>query len=269
MALLLQIISLVTIIGLGFYAFYVDQSKASVKKLVATAFFVVLSIVFDWLAVRIAVLGFDGLRISLSQVPLMLLGALLGPKWGFIGALVQDIIGLLVNPTGFPFLGFTLNKIVYASIPAYCFKIKRLGDKSLIRLSQMAIGTSFVFSLLALFQYGNLDLNGLVFDTTLKIVLALILLVSMIVMVYGVDKVYHQKESQGAMSFAKWTISVIFVEISVKYVLTPLWLATMYGIPYMTSLILRLITGSFMVLTYIVIGFVLYRVMERINIHNG
>lgn len=125
MALLAQIVSATLLVAMFIYFLSHRPKKIDIQTLTLVAIFIVLSIVLDRLAFAIPIFGVTGLKISLSQLPLMLVGAIFGPFYAFFAGSITDGISLISNPTAFPFFGFTLNKVVIAMIPALFFYPKK------------------------------------------------------------------------------------------------------------------------------------------------
>lgn len=266
MELFFQLIIFVLMLVMAIYAFRVDKFKISIKHLTYTAIFVVISVVLQSYSIRMVVAGFDAFHVGITQVPLMLLGAFLGLPWAFIGGLVQDLIGLMLNPTGFPFLGFTLNKILYAFIPALWFRSQKFQGRQLIRIGQFGIVLTYLSAMFVILNNQQIDLNGFLIEDSLKYGLLLLLAVVMLVIIFMLNFLYKKKEADSGAPYSKWIISVISVEIAVKYIGTPLWLLIMYKIPFITSMLLRFVTSSLMMFVYIVLGFVLYKVVSQSEI---
>ena len=266
MELFFQTIILLLMILMAYVAFKVDEFKISIRHLTYTAIFVVISVVLQSYSIKMAVAGFDAFHVGITQVPLMLLGTFLGLPWAFIGGLVQDIIGLILNPTGFPFLGFTLNKILYAFIPALWFRYERLQGKQLLKVGQISIVLTYISAMFVIVGSKEIDLNGFLIVNNLKYMVLFILALIMIGIIFMLNHLFKKEETDLAGPYSKWIISVISVEIAVKYIGTPLWLNIMYKIPFITSMLLRFVTSSLMMFVYIILGFILYKVVSQSDI---
>ena len=66
----------------------------------------------------IPLFGFESLKISIEVIPMLLAGIMLAPGYCYIIGLAVDLVGLIVTPTGFPFLGFTLSAVLQCLIPS-------------------------------------------------------------------------------------------------------------------------------------------------------
>ena len=149
MLIVIQSLILVVMILLGVFAFKIDPLKKDVKHLTLAAIFVVLNALFKSLAVRVPLFGFPTLEIGLNAIPLMMAGMILGPSWGYLTGLVCDLIGLIVAPTNFPFLGFTLSSITRALLPALIyFYYQRISKITLERYLKVGLCIAVGFSVL-------------------------------------------------------------------------------------------------------------------------
>jgi ECF transporter S component (folate family) len=101
-----------------------------VKQVVLAGLLLAMLIVFQ----RFLPLETQFLRISFSYVPLILIGTFLGPVWGAVIGVAEDLLGMLLMPRGSFFPGFTLNALLIGIIYGG-FLHNRPNNKSyLIRL---------------------------------------------------------------------------------------------------------------------------------------
>jgi len=61
------------------------------------------------------------LRFGLGEAPLMMAGMVYGPALGGLGGLAADLIGVVVNPQGAYFPGFTLSSMLWGILPGLFF----------------------------------------------------------------------------------------------------------------------------------------------------
>jgi ECF transporter S component (folate family) len=79
-----------------------------VKKVVLAGLLLAILIVFQrYLSIETQVL-----RFSFAYVPFILIGTLLGPVWGAIICVAEDLLGMLLMPKASFFAGFTLNALL-------------------------------------------------------------------------------------------------------------------------------------------------------------
>lgn len=256
-----QIISLIVIIIIGIAIFMNKKEAITIRNLAITSIFVTLSLALTLFSINSA-----NLRIGFSQLPLMMLGFVLGPIYAFIGGIAQDFGNLFFITSGQPYLGFTLNKVLIALIPALLSKQKVIKGKSLVVASQAILGISVTVSIIGLFQPDN----GVNFNTFTSIILGLVLVLALAASFVGVILFYNKYEKNiDSYKLGAWMASVILVEIVVQYLLTPLWLLNLMQQPFMFSLIVRLIKGPIMMLLNIYLGYWIYRALSKIGLGEG
>lgn len=268
MALILQIVTFGSIVLLALISFKLSPLQITVRKITIVTMLVVLSIVLQFFSIMVPLFGFPSLRIDFLHIPLMFIGVLFGPAWALIGGVIQDVIGLMVTPTGFPFFGFMLNKVLMGVIPGILFlKVKELDYRSI---------NKFVYGLLAVFLIGSLaylwtlteivvEGNAIAITLPIKITLSLIN-ISLMAGLTSLIILLQRKVGSLRALLSMWTIAVLLVEVTITLVLTPTWLYAMYGIPVMLSFLVRIIKVSFMIPIVMVIGFGIMDLLMRMGL---
>jgi ECF transporter S component (folate family) len=272
MALTYQIIAVVAIIIIGFFVFRMDKLHVTGEKLAIIAMFIALSVALQFFSLMIPLFGFPSMRIGFSQLPLMVIGVLFGPSWAFLSGIVQDFLGLIVTPTGFPFFGFTLNKIIIGLIPALLFSKKIKWTPKVAYIVSQGILLSFLLGALAyLWMTPSIVTNGEVIEITMTIKLvfstgSVLLIGAMMFFLHLLTEKYKKYENDFSISI--WAMSVVLVEVIVQLILTPLWLAIMYDIPIWISFLLRVVKATIMVPFTIIIGYGILILMSRLRLFN-
>jgi riboflavin transporter len=272
MALTYQIIAVVAILIIGFLVFRIDKLHVTGEKLAIIAMFIALSVALQFFSLMIPLFGFPSMRIGFSQLPLMVIGVLFGPSWAFISGIVQDFLGLIVTPTGFPFFGFTLNKIIIGLIPALLFSKKIKWSPKVAYIVSQGLLLSFLVGALAyLWMTPSIVSEGNVIEITMTIKLifsagSILMIGAMMFFMNLLTKKYKKYENDFPISV--WAMSVVLVEVVVQLILTPLWLAIMYNIPVLISFLLRVVKATIMVPFTIVIGFGILILMSRLRLLN-
>jgi ECF transporter S component (folate family) len=272
MALTYQIIAVVAIIIIGFFVFRMDKLHVTGEKLAIIAMFIALSVALQFFSLMIPLFGFPSMRIGFSQLPLMVIGVLFGPSWAFLSGIVQDFLGLIVTPTGFPFFGFTLNKIIIGLIPALLFSKKIKWTPKVAYIVSQGILLSFLLGALAyLWLTPSIVTNGEVIEITMTIKLvfstgSVLLIGAMMFFLKLLTEKYKKYENDFSISI--WAMSVVLVEVIVQLILTPLWLAIMYDIPIWISFLLRVVKATIMVPLTIIIGYGILILMSRLRLFN-
>lgn len=119
------------------------KSKIDVRTVVKAGFLVAISIVMTRFAyIMLPIGGVSGMRISFGELPIMLSGFLFGPLVGGLTGIAADLIGVLVNPQGPYFPGFTISSMMWGVIPGLMMKVFNKGkDYSLFKVMlTVAIG---------------------------------------------------------------------------------------------------------------------------------
>ena len=268
MALFLQIVTFLAIVVLGILTFKFFPLKITTKNLTLAAMLVVLSVALQFFSVMIPLFGFPSLRIDFLQLPLMVIGVLLGPTWAFISGIVQDVLGLVVTPTGFPFFGFMLNKVLVGMIPAVLFlKKDKINNITIHRVVMVLLGLFLVGALSYLWttQQIIVEQSPIEITTTMKLMLSVvtIVLISTLGMFVQVSK---KRYAHAAIPVAFWTLSVLLVEVIVQLILTPTWLSAMYGIPVLISFLVRVVKAAVMIPLMMFVGYGVLQLLNKIRI---
>jgi ECF transporter S component (folate family) len=118
--------------------FSMQNKINNISKIAYTGLFTATSIILTrFFSFSIAIAGFNALRLSFGEIPIMINGLMLGPVFGAACGALADIIGYAINPLGgayFP--GFTLGAMLTGLIPGvlsrYCFKEMKWPSVALI-----------------------------------------------------------------------------------------------------------------------------------------
>lgn len=267
MALMIQGICLGIIVLLGIFTFKKYPLKLRIKEMVLTSLFMVIGLVLSYFSLMIPLLGFPSLKIGFAQLPLMLLGVLFGPSYGFLAGLMFDGIGLIITPTDFPFLGFTLNNILVCFLPGLWYhSCKQRNQKQIIRGIMMLCSLLGVLTLgyLWSYTYSETFVNKyfeLTTQTRVGITLAIFAFVGILVFVM---KQIMKKYQDNADELANWMVCVLMTELFLNLVLSPFWLQIMYGVPYLVNFFLRALKAMIMIPTMTVMGVVILRIVRRL-----
>ncbi len=267
MDLIVQAVCLVVIVLLAIWLHKVYPKKISIKTIALIAFFTVAKQVLTLLSLNIPLFGVPSLRIGISQLPLMIGGVLLGPFAAFFLGLVVDIVGLLVSPSEYPFLGFTLGTILCAVLPAIITnRFSQVKEPKKLLWALLVI--VWLLNLLALFSAKEIKFSSeallvLNFTNRLLLMLTVTLLLLIIVIVH---KFVSNKIKSGSLAYELWFVAVVVVELIVNIILTPYWLQVMYGIPYFASLTIRIFKATVMLNVESALGYlVLLACLSLVN----
>ena len=205
----------------------------------------------------IPLFGFESLKISVEVIPMLLAGVLLAPGYCFIIGLAIDWVGLIIAPTSFPFLGFTLSAVLQTLIPSIIVRnIKDDYSKYLEKVIKVVLVLLAIGACVYVFSLEQVTISKQVVDITFNIkVFISVLCVIMVSVLFMVMYYYKRKlNNDDYHLFNKWLI----------FCLTPYWLQVMYGIPFTLSLFIRVIKECIMIPVNIILGYTILRVIKRL-----
>ncbi|MEG0520721.1 MAG: folate family ECF transporter S component [Erysipelotrichaceae bacterium] len=264
--MLAQIISAV-VLGLLFFILIKKYPlEIKTRPMVLVAFVVILSTILSSLSIMVPLFGFPSVRVGFAQLALVVGGSMLSPSWAFICGVSADIVGVMMAPSGPPFLGFTLNSALACLIPSLWYQYKgKISDKNMMKIVSI---TLFVLGALAIgyiLSLSSVTIKQEVFVLSGLLKLGLTLLIifmiaSMILVLYWMR---NHMEQSNAHSFAMWIMCVILIEVSINFALTPIWMQVMYGIPWFMSLFVRILKSCIIIPLNSFVGFSVLKVMYK------
>lgn len=258
MILFSQIASVLAIIVIGVISVKISKPRIEIKTLVMVSLLVGISLVLALLSWMIPLFGFPSLKIGFSQIPLMFIGFVFGPFWGFLGGLVADILELLTGTIAFPFFGFTLNKVLVGFIPGLIVKLVKTDDRYTRMWPTIAIVLISILAMFYVFSTNQIKVeeNMVTVALELKFILSALIILLMSSLLVSLNIILKQQKNRYAFL---WILALILVEMVVQLMLTPLWLDVMYGIPFIVSVSVRLIKAVVMIVINTMIGLVLLK----------
>ncbi len=269
MAMLVQIICLLLIIALGYFLVKKFQKPFTTRMIILIAFFAVLKVLLQLLSFVVPLFGVPSLRIGISQLPLMLGGVILGPLGAFVLGIVVDILGLIMNPTNYPFLGFTLSNILVAVLPSLIY-LKFKDSDNIDKWFKGIVAGLWGLTIFLLFIFNKIEIGKLVIELNLsKRLLGIVfsggLFLLILIGAYFIKRI--NKLDKGLYSL--WVLCVVVIELFVNACLTPIWLEVMYGIPFFASFVIRIIKIAFMVNIEGFLGYFVFQALRNfINSEN-
>lgn len=135
-----------------------SKNKIRLQKLTAGAMMAALSIILERVISLMPASNMMDIRISLSNVPLILAGILVSPLVGGIAGVVSDIVGCFISGyTPFPFL--TLAPLVMGFLPGF---IVKNDTKNFVKLV-VAIFVTHLASSVLITTFGLSVMRGIAF----------------------------------------------------------------------------------------------------------
>ncbi len=262
MLLVSQIVTVSIIIAIGVIVFKWDKPVIKVKTIVIVSLFITLSLVLSLISWMVPLFGFPSLKIGLSQLPIMIIGFIFGPSWGFIAGLIEDLLELLTGTVAFPFFGFTLNKILVGVIPAFAYRMIKTNNGFTKQLPNILISIIAFSALIYVFSTQSISvLDGeVVITLMMKLIISAFILLLVSTLILGLRHLIKQNQQ---VYLLNWVIGVILVEMVVQLTLTPLWLDIMYNIPFVISVSIRLVKAILMILINTMVGHVILGLIKR------
>lgn len=262
-----QIIAGFVLAALFFYLIRTFPPEKEIRNIILVAFIVVISTILSFLSIMIPLFGFPSIRIGFAQLALVLGGAILSPTWAFIAGFSADIVGVMIAPSGPPFLGFTLNSVLACVIPALWFRKKsKLSERTLMSL---VVGVLILLGALALsyvwmVQDVAIKDDVIIMSTSLKSALSLLIVILIASMLFALFMIKKKLSNERSHGFAFWILCVIMIEVGINFALTPIWMDTMYGIPWIMSLFVRVLKSCVVIPLNAFIGFSVLNVITSL-----
>ena len=215
------------------------------KKITTMALFAAISIIATrFLSFMIPLGGFPSLSIGIGGIPIMLSGILFGPVSGAIVGGVSDIIGFLINDRGGIYhVGFTINSILTGLIPGLVvWMLKRYPvQQKVIAILNYAL--LFLATAVGMYYLAtNQHLGQKVWVSYLLMGILVVIWIILIVMMRRFQKKEVLKKQLNIL-----ILCVLLVELLVYVGLTPIWIAQLYGIPSIISIISRVLRMVFLI----------------------
>lgn len=263
-----QIIILTVIIALGFFVFkFYPIEKRNVKKLVLSAFFIILTAVCKrFFSFMIPLFGLESFKIGIEYLPLLVAGFILSPSYAFIIGLSSDLIGLVLVPTSFPFFGFTLTTILVCVIPSFVHSCLKNVNESITE--KLVIGLVSIIGVAAsvyIYFLDKIEISHTIHMISqneklmfISICIGVSLLFILIIKILKKRINIHESKM-----FSTWMIAVILTEIICTLCLTPLWLQMMYKIPFVVSVCIRVIKECFIIPIEIFVGYTVLKMLRK------
>lgn len=244
--------------------------KFDTRVMVKAAFLVAISVILTrFFAVMLPIAGIAGtLRFGFGMVPIILSGILFGPLVGGAVGLVADLIGVLVNPQGAFFIGFTLSSMLYGIIPALVyFGIRKINNKKLLHL----INTVFILvctlgTLFNIMRTSDVQMTGgqLIIDGAPANIFAFIGGIVITLLFIAIPLFMSRKNIHNDVSVSLekviliCTVSYFIISLG----LNTLWLSIMFGKGYMLLLPGRVLAGIVQIPINSLLAFVILKYLH-------
>jgi len=245
----------------------VSVSKSRTHFVVNCGLFIAIAIVLKLaFEIYIPLGGFPALRVSLTTLPIMLSGFLLGPAAGFVVGFITDTLAYIVKPAGPYFVGFTISSGLSGLIPGLIWKfLKHKNIKHLEWINPLFM-ISMIFALFGsgvfsfsnhTFYYGVNSINPFVF----WIMFAMMIALAFFPLLYL--KRHTALNLEMRSDYILFAVSVSQFINSI--VLNTVFLTILYGMAISVLLPARIVSNIFLIPVYTVILTVLVKAGQRIK----
>ncbi len=138
------------------------NNRNSLRAITSGAMMAALSIILERILALMPASNTMDIRISLSNVPIILAGILISPIIGGIAGVVSDVVGCLIS--GYPpFPILTFAPFVTGFLPGMIMRFYNHGVKYSFVKVALAIAVSHVFSSMLITTYGLCVMRGVNF----------------------------------------------------------------------------------------------------------
>lgn len=240
---------------MGIYLFKKYPFILSTKVMVQVALLMVIAVLLgSWFKLELPIFGPSTFEIKFDTLPILFIGILFGPVWGFVSGFMVDMIQLVLAPTPFPYLGFTFNLVLTGVVAGVIFHRPKPSNLNLYtRITQMLVLVMMLISIGLVAFVDQFRLSGQMVELKFwtKMMVSIALLVVGIVLIVIVERTKDNSFSSRYMRV------VIMCEIIIQMLLTSLWLNILFKIPFWLLVVPRVIEGVFMILILHGIGLML------------
>ncbi|SCG83186.1 hypothetical protein DW1_1616 [Proteiniborus sp. DW1] len=208
------------------------NTKALVGASLLTAISIVLTRVFS---IMVPLGGLPALRIEFGPIPLIISGILYGPFWGGLAGIIADLIGVMINPMGAFFPGFTISSMLWGAIPGV---LNLLVKRNKLRINYniingavlTMIATGIVFVLFDNKVIAVKDGAYFIYDKPMSIIYPIlyILVVGFFIAIpFFMTRKKETRDNVYSIDKIAFMISVSYIVISLG--LNTLWLSIMFN----------------------------------------
>ncbi len=239
--------------------------RFSIKQVVLLPLLIAIGVILGTYAkISIPLFGPETFEIKFDTLPVMIAGILFGPAWGIISGIIMDWVQLVLYPSSFPFLGFTLNLALTGFFAGVIFKTQR-DAKNLMKYSLATVGLvalAVIFTVAITGQFSRRFYLPVSYRWGIGLLMALILLL----VGYGFQRIHkYSFESKQEDFMARFTYLVIVCELVIQLLLTSVWLYLMFQIPISFLVIPRMIEAIPMILIFVILGRSLFGWLNRVS----
>lgn len=263
------------VIAILFLLFYKRKEKITVKQLLETALFVIISLALSvGLSYYISFAGAPVIKLGFAQPIMAIGGIILSTPLGFLAGVIIDLLGVIIHTEGIVYFGFTFNTAMCFLIGSLVFKsTKNLSEKTMRYITYGAYGTLLLGGTTLLLTIKDkirleklsISLNETAFLIPNRYLLLVGLFVVVGAMIFLTKYSVHFLKNHNLKDVYRWVLVMLLIELIVNITLTSTHLATMYPIPLQALLLPRIIKSVIMLPINIIFGYTILSVVRKIK----
>lgn len=269
MDILIQIISIASILGIGYLCFKYAPIQFNNKTLVSVGILILVSYILSRLSLMLPLFGYPSLKIGFSSLPLMVIGIMYGPSYAFLAGFIEDVLELFTGGISYPFFGFTLNKILIGVLCAVWFIWYKRTQKEYKLLPYaitilMSLGTIlYLFSLTEI----KVGTDTVIINDFTRYSLIGVVVLSSAFILSSMTLISKKLKALPALPFSLFMGMLLSTTLLTSVILTPTYLYAMYHIPYILSFFAQLFKSTLLIPVFAYVGYMSVYLVLRISKH--
>jgi riboflavin transporter len=249
------------------------SNHKNIQKLTLASMFTALAVmlaspIFSYM---IMLFGVPAVRVDLIALPVILAGLILGPIYGLSVGIVTDVLGFLLFTHLFgPYhYGFTINLALTGFISGgFIHLVKQESFKKVpvVFINFILLTLTTFVGIIYLLINDTLTINGV--THTLSPIFKIFFISSLIIF-YSIllisIRLTRKKHEHDLIQLDRVIFIVVFIEIFVVTLLTPIWVLDLYQAPpYLAGVFIRVVRSMWLIPIKSYIVYYIYKVSKMI-----
>ncbi|MBS4535442.1 folate family ECF transporter S component [Clostridium sp. D2Q-14] len=235
------------------------NKRVNTKVLVSASLLTAISIILTRaFSIMVPIAGAQALRITFGGIPIAISGILFGPIVGALTGITADLVGVMINPMGPYFPGFTLTAGLSGFIPGIFYHYIYRENSKL----NFSIINGLIVILLFGISYMTYKKSGNEIPMEFLIIYVIGIL-GFIIIPLIMNKKY--KNENVGYRFDKLIFVVSITTIITSLMLTTLWLIIMYKLGFIAIFPIRVLTALVTIPIETVIIFILSKYFKYVR----
>jgi ECF transporter S component (folate family) len=269
MDILIQILSIGSIIWIGILCFKYAPIKFNNKTLVTVGVLILLSYILSRISLMLPLFGYPSLKIGFSTLPLMVIGIMYGPSYAFLAGFIEDILELITGGISYPFFGFMLNKVLIGVICALWFIWYKRNQKEYKIIPYVITIAMSLFTIVYLLDLTEIKVGTdivLINDVTRYSLIGVLILSSAFILT-SMTLIKKKLKELPTLPFSVFMGMLLSTTLLTSVILTPSYLYAMYHIPYILSFFAQLFKSTLLIPIFAYVGYMSVYLVLRISKH--